>query len=88
METGAAYIKLYQIGREVEAKVQDYISELVEEGILPRPHRNTPRDAVRHCTAACTLSLQVGRKDAEFMQDVSPRYHALNGHKLTRIAKV
>jgi len=70
METGATYIKLYQIGREVETQVQDYILELVEEGILPRPHRNTPRDAVRHCTAACTISLRVGRENAEFMQDV------------------
>jgi len=64
------YIKLYSIGRQTETDVQELIRQLVQEGTLPKPQRNSPRDAFRHCTAACTLAGRVGREDAELAQDI------------------
>ena len=64
------WIGVYFIGRQTEADVQDEIADMVEQGLLPRQQRNSARDAVRHCTAACTLTTKIGRANAETAQNV------------------
>lgn len=46
------------------------IREKVDAGLLPKPERNSERDAVRHCSTACGLSLRLTRESVELMQDI------------------
>ena len=64
------WIDIYHTGIKIEKEVQKLIKELVGLGYLPEGHRNTTRDAVRHCTAACRLGMEIDRPDAEIVQHV------------------